>query len=100
MLGDNVIVFHDTDDMQEIARIVNDLESSMRREQFSENRYAIYFAPGDYTRAGLLNVGYYTSMAGLGATPYEVMTSARNVVQLFLLRNSSTPSMLRQVIFW
>ncbi|MBP5259272.1 MAG: glycoside hydrolase family 16 [Paludibacteraceae bacterium] len=75
LLGDNIIVFHDTDDMREIARIVNDLESSMRRGQFSDNRYAVYFAPGDYTQAGMLNVGYYTTMAGLGITPYEVKVS-------------------------
>ena len=85
LLGDHVIVFHDTDNMKEIARIINDLESSMRREQFSENRYAIYFAPGNYTKAGILNIGYYTSMAGLGITPYEVKVN-----------NISTPAPLRK----
>ena len=75
LLGDRVIVFHPSDNMDSVAAVVNGLEAAMRHGQFSPDRYAIYFAPGDYTRAGLLNIGYYTSMAGLGATPYDVKVS-------------------------
>ena len=39
--------------------------------QWSEGRYAIFFKPGNHDVN--INVGYYTSIYGLGATPYETM---------------------------
>lgn len=72
-LGDRVLVFHDTDDPSEINRIINGIELAMRKAEFSANRFAIYLAPGNYEKAGELHVGYYTSLAGLGEKPYDVI---------------------------
>eukprot|EP01084_Bolivina_argentea_P150173 262272_1 len=42
--------------------------------QFSDKRYALLFKPGTYNGLNI-NVGYYTSLIGLGATPQDVKIS-------------------------
>lgn len=44
--------------------------------RFSPNRYAIFFKPGDYTSKNLdVEVGYYTSVHGLGRSPHDTILS-------------------------
>lgn len=83
-LGPNVHVYGPMDDQSRIAAELDSIHNVMRYGQFSNERHAIYFLPGDYTRVGLINVPYYMSVSGLGATPYEVK-----------LCNISTPSPIR-----
>lgn len=75
LFGPNVLIFSPQDDMQAIADTVNALHEQMFHDQFSRKRYAVLFLPGDYRKAGLLNVPYYMQIAGLGRTPYEVQLS-------------------------
>lgn len=61
------------------------LQSIAREGEFSTNRHAVFFRPGTYgsaagaanpaTATGIVNstVGYYTSIAGLGASPNDVV---------------------------
>ena len=65
LFGPNVLIFSPQDDMQAIADTVNALHEQMFHDQFSPNRYAVLFLPGDYREAGLLRVPYYMQIAGL-----------------------------------
>ena len=75
IFGPNVLIFSPQDNMQTIADEVNGLHEQMFHDQFSKQRYAVLFLPGDYRKAGLLKVPYYMQIAGLGRTPYEVQLS-------------------------
>ncbi len=59
-----------------IQATVNSIASQQISNQFGTQRYALLFEPGTYgTAADPLNfqVGYYTQVAGLGATPGDVV---------------------------
>ncbi|MCL2649620.1 MAG: T9SS type A sorting domain-containing protein [Candidatus Azobacteroides sp.] len=72
LFGPNMYIYSPTDDMDAISQEINDIhDQKMFQGQFSAERYAFYFKPGDYTAAGPLNIGYYTHAGGLGRTPYE-----------------------------
>lgn len=71
-LGPNVRVFSPEDDMKEVAETVESVFRRQHHSQFGSGRQAFLFLPGDYTKAGTLNVGYYTQVLGLGRTPDEV----------------------------
>ena len=75
LLGQNVLVYSPTDEMQLVRHEVNQLHEQMFQDQFSPHRYAVLFLPGDYREAGLMRVPYYMQIAGLGRTPYEVQLS-------------------------
>lgn len=75
LFGDNVYIYSPADDMDSVGTQVNGIHDMMFRQQFSPERYAVLFKPGDYREAGLLNVPYYMQIAGLGSTPYEVRLS-------------------------
>jgi len=75
MFGDNTYVYSPLDDKAAIGKEVNTLHDSMFGKEFSPNRYAVLFKPGDYKAAGLLNVPFYVQMAGLGKVPYDVQVS-------------------------
>ena len=71
-LGANVRVFSPDDDMKEVAKAVEGVFKRQHKRQFGPERQAFLFLPGDYVKAGTLNVGYYTQILGLGRTPGEV----------------------------
>ena len=71
-LGPNVRIFSPDDDMKEVAKTVDDVFKRQHKRQFGPERQAFLFLPGDYVKAGTLNVGYYTQLLGLGRTPDEV----------------------------
>jgi hypothetical protein len=77
-LGQNVIVF--TPDMPQ-SQIQSELTSIANQQvpnQFGTQRYAILFAPGTYGSAAdplNIQVGYYTSVAGLGQNPNQVVVN-------------------------
>ena len=55
LFGPNVIIFSPQDNMQAVAFKVNALHDEMFHDQFSRQRYAVLFLPGDSREAGLLN---------------------------------------------
>ncbi|MBQ2624891.1 MAG: hypothetical protein IJG18_07315 [Kiritimatiellae bacterium] len=71
-LGENVRVFSPEDGLENIHRVTEDVFKRQHKRQFGPERYAFLFLPGDYTKAGTLNVGYYTQVLGLGRTPDKV----------------------------
>jgi hypothetical protein len=80
--GPNVIVF---DPSQSVEEINATLASIANEEEFSLNRHAVFFKPGTYGAATHENdsdpatdivnaeVGYYTTIAGLGSSPNDVL---------------------------
>ncbi len=72
IFGPNVYIFSPTDNMATIATTINNIHTAMLHDEFSSNRYAFYFKPGDYTNAGAFNIAYYTHIGGLGKLPNDV----------------------------
>lgn len=72
LFGDDVHIYSPADDPEAIAADIARIHNEMFRAEMGTGRYALMFKPGDYTAAGLFNVGFYTHMAGLGKVPYDV----------------------------
>jgi hypothetical protein len=73
--GPNVIVFDPSMPQSQVQATVDAIAAQQVPNQFGTQRYALLFKPGTYgTDANPLNfqVGYYTSVAGLGAEPGDV----------------------------
>ena len=76
--GPNVFVFDPSMTTSEIQATVNAIATQQVPNQFGTQRYALLFKPGTYgTPDDPLNfqVGYYTSVAGLGASPSDVVVN-------------------------
>jgi hypothetical protein len=73
--GPNVKIFDPSMSTSEIKAIVDAIAAQQVSNQFGTERYALLFRPGSYgSSADPLNfqVGYYTEVAGLGASPNDV----------------------------
>src|SRR5690242_9827359 len=73
--GPNVVIFNPSMPVAEIQARVDAIAAQQVPNQFGPQRYALLFKPGTYGSAtNPLNfqVGYYTSVAGLGAEPGDV----------------------------
>ena len=74
-LGANVIVFDPSMKQADIQAKVDAVAAQQVPNQFGEQRYALLFKPGTYGSAAaplVFQVGYYTEIAGLGASPTDV----------------------------
>jgi hypothetical protein len=74
-LGPNVLVFDPGMPTSEIQARVDAITARQRLNQFGAERYALLFKPGTYGSAQtplIIEVGYYTEVAGLGKSPTDV----------------------------
>jgi len=74
--GANVYIFNPTMAQSDIQATVDAVSSQQVSNQFGTQRYALLFEPGTYgTSTTPLNfqVGYYTTVAGLGLSPNDVV---------------------------
>ncbi len=74
--GPDVYVFNPGMPPSRILATVNAIARQQAGDQFGTRRYALLFEPGTYGSAAdplFLRVGYYTSVAGLGASPGDVV---------------------------
>jgi hypothetical protein len=74
--GPQVYLFNPRMPLEQIQKTVDRIAAAQANNQFGADRYAILFAPGTYgTREHPLSfkVGYYTSVAGLGRSPDDVV---------------------------
>ena len=74
-LGPNVRIFDPSMPTAEIEAVVNDIHAQQVDDEMGSNRYALLFLPGEYGTAEdplQIRVGYYTEVAGLGASPSDV----------------------------
>ncbi len=75
-LGANVTVFTPSMTEASIQSTLNTISSQQATNQFGTQRNAIFFEPGTYGSAAtplMFTVGYYTSVAGLGQNPSQVV---------------------------
>lgn len=70
--GGNVYFFASEDDPEEIQGILERIWKKQEKNQFGDDRYAVYFLPGIYDEKIQAKVGFYTQIAGLGASPDDV----------------------------
>jgi hypothetical protein len=74
--GPNVYIFTPSMPQSQIQATVDSIASQQVSNQFGTQRYALLFEPGTYGSAAdplFFQVGYYTSVAGLGASPGDVV---------------------------
>jgi len=74
--GPNVYIFNSNMPLSEIQTTVNNIADQQVSNQFGTQRYALLFEPGTYgTSTNPLNfqVGYYTTVAGLGQNPTDTV---------------------------
>ena len=74
-LGANVLVFDPSMPTSQIQAAVDAISSQQVSNQFGTERYALLFKPGVYGSATtplIIQVGFYTDVAGLGASPGDV----------------------------
>lgn len=79
LFGDTLHLYSPTDDVDTInsqIKAISDVQMKASLSEFTDNRYAIVFKPGDYN-INTVNIGFYTQVLGLGKTPYE--TKIRNI---------------------
>jgi hypothetical protein len=75
-LGPNVYVFRPSTPQGDIQAVVNRIANQQDSNEFGGQRYAILFEPGTYGSIAhplFLQVGYYTTVAGLGSSPGDVV---------------------------
>ncbi len=75
VLGQNVYVFTPDMPQSRIQSTVDAIAARQVPDQFGTGRYALLFAPGTYGSTAnplIFQVGYYTEVAGLGASPSDV----------------------------
>jgi beta-glucosidase len=68
--GPNVYVFDPTMSDADIQGAVDSVFNTQQSNQFGTERYAMLFKPGSYNVNA--NIGFYTSIAGLGQNPDDV----------------------------
>ena len=74
--GPNVYIFTPTMPQSQIQATVNSVANQQISNQFGTQRYALLFEPGTYgssTNPLNFQVGYYTTVAGLGLSPNDVV---------------------------
>src|SRR4051794_33185526 len=77
-LGPNVKIFDPSMSTGEIQTAVDKVAAEQASNQFGTERYALLFKPGTYGSASrplIFEVGYYTEVAGLGASPRDVVVN-------------------------
>src|SRR5208337_1510464 len=75
-LGPNVYIFNPSMPLGDIQATVDSIATQQVSNQFGTQRYALLFEPGTYgSSATPLNfqLGYYTTVAGLGQSPADVV---------------------------
>jgi hypothetical protein len=73
--GQSVYVFNPSMSLSTIQAIVDAVASEQVPNQFGTQRYALLFEPGTYGSSAtplIFQVGYYTTVAGLGLSPSDV----------------------------
>jgi hypothetical protein len=98
--GANVFVFTPSTPQSTIQATVDAVATTQVSNQFGTQRYAFLFEPGTYGSAAnplIFQVGYYTTVAGLGLSPADVtINGAINVSN----QCDSTGSCTALVNFW
>lgn len=101
--GPNVTIFTPDMDQADIQATVDNLADEMRDAEMSTERHAVYFMPGDYGSDDSplhVEVGYYTEVSGLGASPDDVNINGSVDVYNRCLEDGGTSNCIALVNFW
>jgi hypothetical protein len=75
VFGPNVYIFSPSMPESSIQSTLDSIASQQVSNQFGDQRYAVFFEPGTYGSTSdplVFQVGYYTTVAGLGLNPADV----------------------------
>ena len=101
--GPNVIVFDPSMPVGQIQATVDAIHAQQVDAEMGMNRYALLFQPGVYGTAAQplqIKVGYYTEIAGLGASPTDVTINGKIEVYNRCLEGGGTSNCVALVNFW
>jgi hypothetical protein len=102
-LGPNVTTFDPSMPVSEIQATVDAIHARQVDDEMGSNRYLLLFKPGVYgsaTEPLQIKVGYYTDVAGLGASPEDVTINGKIEVYNRCLDNGGTSNCVALVNFW
>jgi hypothetical protein len=102
-LGPNVTVFDPSMPVGQIQATVDAIYAQQVDDEMGTSRYALLFKPGVYgsaTEPLQIKVGYYTEIAGLGASPADVTINGKVEVYNRCLDNGGTSNCHALVNFW
>jgi hypothetical protein len=102
-LGPNVIVFDPSMPTSQIRATFDAIHAQQVDAEMGTNRYALLFKPGVYGSQAdplQLKVGYYTEVAGLGASPTDVTINGKIEVYNRCLEGGGTSNCHALVNFW
>jgi hypothetical protein len=101
--GPNVTIFDPSMPVSQIQAVLDATHAAQVDNEMGTNRYAYLFKPGTYGTAAQplqIKVGYYTEIAGLGASPTDVVINGKIEVYNRCLANGGTSNCLALVNFW
>ena len=102
-LGGNVTVFDPGMPVSQIQAVLDVAGTAQVDNEFGVTRHAFLFLPGTYGTAEQplqIKVGYYTEIAGLGASPTDVVINGKVEVYNRCLADGGTSNCLALVNFW
>ncbi len=103
-LGRNVVVFDPSMPVADIQARVDAIHAQQVDNEMGTARYSLLFLPGEYgtaTQPLQLKVGYYTEVAGLGASPTDVVVHGKvETYNRCLSDDPANPNCLALVNFW
>jgi hypothetical protein len=102
-LGPNVTIIDPSMPTSQIQATLDAIYARQVDDEMGTNRYAVLFKPGVYgsaTQPLQIKVGYYTEIAGLGASPTDVQINGKIEVYNRCLDNGGTSNCLALVNFW
>src|SRR3954447_21670888 len=101
--GSNVTVFEPSMPVEQIQATLDAAHAEQVDNEMGTQRHAFLFAPGTYGTAEhplQFKVGYYTEVAGLGASPGDVVINGKVEVYNRCLADGGTGNCLALVNFW
>jgi hypothetical protein len=101
--GNNVTIFEPSMPVERIQATLDAAHTQQVDAEMGTNRQAFLFAPGTYGTAEhplQIKVGYYTEIAGLGASPEDVVINGKVEVYNRCLADGGTSNCLALVNFW
>src|SRR3954468_12092665 len=102
-LGPNVVVFDPSMPVSDIQATADAIYTKQVDAEMGTDRYALLFKPGTYgtaTQPLQLKVGYYTEVAGLGASPADVTINGKIEVYNRCLEGGGTSNCVALDNFW
>jgi hypothetical protein len=103
ILGPNVTIFDPSMPVSQIQATLDATHAAQVDAEMGTNRYTFLFKPGTYGTAEQplqIKVGYYTEIAGLGASPTDVVINGKVEVYNRCLEGGGTSNCLALVNFW